>query len=233
MSWETRRNFDRYVWLLYLRTKTLLASLSLNTKVLSSFKLLTWTYLIQHNAQVGKQSVDQIRLKAVTVMFRLLVILFLAQLLSSFIDAISIQPRIINGVVSNPTDFSFFVNLRDRSSSCGGSLLNEKYVFWPYILPWIGAHGWLWLSFFWISSKMDSHGGTLFALKRNIGDITWNWFKWSIWENGQSKCSGKVYLSHVPHGKSCRCLWSRWGRRDSGEIWENLSMIFSFQIFEI
>lgn len=39
-----------------------------------------------------------------------------------------IQPRIINGVVSNPSDFPYFVSLvaKGNNKFCGGTLISDK-----------------------------------------------------------------------------------------------------------
>lgn len=38
-----------------------------------------------------------------------------------------IQPRILNGIKSNPRDFPFYVYFELGSRMCGGSLLNDRY----------------------------------------------------------------------------------------------------------
>lgn len=45
----------------------------------------------------------------------------------TYSHAFTIQPKIINGSLSNPQLFPFFVRLDSDAGTCGGSLLNDKY----------------------------------------------------------------------------------------------------------
>lgn len=42
-------------------------------------------------------------------------------------DGFTIQPKIINGSLSNPELFPYFVRLDSDAGTCGGSFLNKKY----------------------------------------------------------------------------------------------------------
>lgn len=65
-----------------------------------------------------------------TIMFRFIIAIFVIQLAIS--QGFKIQPRVINGVRSNVTDFPFFVNIMHRAESgmsvCGASLISDRYV---------------------------------------------------------------------------------------------------------
>lgn len=41
-----------------------------------------------------------------------------------------LQSRIINGNLSNPKDYPFYVSLASDSGLCGGSLISDRYL--PY-----------------------------------------------------------------------------------------------------
>lgn len=40
----------------------------------------------------------------------------------------NIQPRIINGILSNPTDFPYFVYFKTSSHYCSAVLLSDRYL---------------------------------------------------------------------------------------------------------
>lgn len=44
----------------------------------------------------------------------------------AFSQAFSIQPRILNGNISNPVDYSYFVNVEHAQMSCGGALISDR-----------------------------------------------------------------------------------------------------------
>lgn len=44
------------------------------------------------------------------------------------IDSFSIQPKIVNGIVSNTDDFSFFVYIHHGDKQCSGTLISDRYV---------------------------------------------------------------------------------------------------------
>lgn len=72
----------------------------------------------------AQQSRYHSRLRYKSKMCRLLVfsILSLVVITSGF----GIQPRIINGIESAPSEFPFYVHVRGNSN-CGGSLISDKY----------------------------------------------------------------------------------------------------------
>lgn len=74
-------------------------------------------------------SYDHLHIKAPDIfkMFWLLNILLLL-LAVSMSHGFEIQPRILNGIESNPRDFPFFVNLVGANSNkiCGGTLISNK-----------------------------------------------------------------------------------------------------------
>lgn len=62
-------------------------------------------------------------------MFKLLALSLLLQLAVG--DGFSLQPRIVNGIRSNPADFPFFVLLlvhypNGQGQLCGSTLINDK-----------------------------------------------------------------------------------------------------------
>lgn len=53
--------------------------------------------------------------------------LIIALLLNvAFSQAFSIQPRILNGIISNPADYSYFVNVEHEQMSCGGAVIGDR-----------------------------------------------------------------------------------------------------------
>lgn len=60
-------------------------------------------------------------------MFKLLIILIATQQCIDICEGFEIQPRIINGDVSNPSDFPYFANVRGSIYSCGGALISDRY----------------------------------------------------------------------------------------------------------
>lgn len=50
------------------------------------------------------------------------------------IDGLNIQPRIINGILSNPTDFPFFVYVSNCFSHCSATLISERYLLFKLTL---------------------------------------------------------------------------------------------------
>lgn len=60
----------------------------------------------------------------ITSMPRCFVLIFVLEFLHIY--GLEIRPRILQGTVSDPVDFPFFVNVGHRSAVCGGSLLTEK-----------------------------------------------------------------------------------------------------------
>lgn len=50
--------------------------------------------------------------------------------LFAFCNGFKIQPRVLNGDISNPADYPFYVLLEHNGNvGCGGSLLSERYFF--------------------------------------------------------------------------------------------------------
>lgn len=53
----------------------------------------------------------------------------------AFSAGFKIQPKIVNGVPSDPNTFKFFVQIRafkdNTEVSCGGALLNDRYTYNP------------------------------------------------------------------------------------------------------
>lgn len=43
------------------------------------------------------------------------------------IDGFIVQPRIINGIASNTSDYPFFVYIRFGGAYCSGSLISDRY----------------------------------------------------------------------------------------------------------
>lgn len=39
----------------------------------------------------------------------------------------SVQPRMVNGIPSNPEDFPFYVIMDAGHGTCGGSLISDRY----------------------------------------------------------------------------------------------------------
>lgn len=54
------------------------------------------------------------------------VIIFVVQFALS--NAFTIQPRIVNGVLSNAADFPFFVKIVNPEMLCGGALINDRFA---------------------------------------------------------------------------------------------------------
>lgn len=60
-------------------------------------------------------------------MFKSFAILFMVQFALS--NAHTIQPRIINGVMSKTVDFPFFVHIDNPLLVCSGALISDRYAF--------------------------------------------------------------------------------------------------------
>lgn len=58
-------------------------------------------------------------------MIKLFVFLFVIFTLG---HGFKIQPRVINGIESIPSDFPFFVSLQALGYRCGGSLISDRYL---------------------------------------------------------------------------------------------------------
>lgn len=62
-------------------------------------------------------------------MFKLFAVCLLFVFQSTSSDGFTFQPKIINGIVSNPSDFPFFVGIQMGNSRCSGSLISDRYAF--------------------------------------------------------------------------------------------------------
>lgn len=54
--------------------------------------------------------------------------IFVALLSLACVHGFAIQPKIVNGIISNPSDFKYFAAIRTSSSMCSGVLISDKYV---------------------------------------------------------------------------------------------------------
>lgn len=60
-------------------------------------------------------------------MLMLLAIIAVLQIAAG--NAFKIQPRIMNGMASSVSDFSFFVKIEDPDRMCSATLISDRYIF--------------------------------------------------------------------------------------------------------
>lgn len=80
--------------------------------------------LIRNNWRSNKKRANFCSLTIPTKMRQFSVVSIVS--LFALSHAFTIQPLIINGDISNPADFPFYVLLRDGHSRCGASLISDR-----------------------------------------------------------------------------------------------------------
>lgn len=58
-------------------------------------------------------------------MIKVALILVLAPFIS--INGFTVQPKIVNGDLTDPSELPWFVHIKSREASCGATLISDRY----------------------------------------------------------------------------------------------------------
>lgn len=61
-------------------------------------------------------------------MFKVIVPIFLLSAIFAHSHGFKLQPKIVNGVESDPEDFPFFVRITDATGICSASLISDRWI---------------------------------------------------------------------------------------------------------
>lgn len=89
-------------------------------------------------------------------MFKLFVTIVVLQIAAS--NAFKIQSKIVNGVLSRVSDFSFFVKIEDASNICSATLISDRYDFHQHLSYQIHCKS---ILIFLLAFKLDSYSRPL------------------------------------------------------------------------
>lgn len=138
---------------------------------ISNPKLFTDKFCDEYKKNESKCQLILARKSTETKMFK--IILNLIVLSFTTIQGYSVQPRIINGILSKPSDFPFFVHISFEDSRCSATLISDrfsKFIFWEKSRnKSIGYEK-------HFSLQMDFNRCSLFKRQANVYGRPWNWW---------------------------------------------------------